>query len=202
MGGKDTRARENVLRYITENPGCNYEAICIHNGITKTLCNRILAEFEELDKVQHIPSGGHIRYYPTEIDGKKVSLKVKAVPNVFGTPGSLRDTTYVEMEVEEPPEPETKEPVDLESLFSGLDALKGIHTGTSADDHIRLAVEEMEKLLEDAVSSCPFCGGKSRLCCTSGKYRIECTCGALFAYSPGTESASATVKAFNRRAGQ
>ena len=199
MGGKDTRARENVLRYITENPGCNYEAICIHNGITKTLCNRILKEFEEQDKVQRSPWSGHIRWYPTEVNG--IRVRPNPLPEGVHPRDYLRKSSP-EKKTEEPPKKEEKEPVDLESLFSGLDALKGIHTGTSADDHIRLAVEEMEKLLEDAVSSCPFCGGKSRLCCTSGKYRIECTCGALFAYSPGTESASATVKAFNRRAGQ
>ncbi len=107
---------------------------------------------------------------------------------------------YYPVEHEEDIRPsDTREEIDFENLFSSISVLRGIRTGTEADGFIDTAVAMIEARLSDAVERCPHCGSRSRLLCTNGQYRIECTCGALFAYSPGTRSASDTVRAYNRR---
>lgn len=175
--------KQRVMAYIESNPGCQWRSVYVHNHLRMTVAAEILGGLVEEGRVRKDKSKN--RYYPVPTENGPLGLAAVEAP-------SLRAVA--------PADGGGEAGYDLESLAKAASALADVSTGTEADAHIRAAVSVLERLIGEAVAQCPFCGGDARLAESQGRYRIECDCGMLFAYSKRPSSMSETVAAFNRRA--
>lgn len=100
------------------------------------------------------------------------------------------------------PAPAVAEGIDIDALFTQLDALRTIPRNGPFDAQLDAMVADAETRIRSSLLSCPHCGRQAKLMTSEkGEHSIRCACGAWFAYGKDPTSLKCTIKAYNRRVG-